>query len=95
METANADSTMDNRTGILYPLMVIAAIAVIVFSAVGIATMLGWMPEALSSTKTVGRTAAAQAAPKPVREAITPCGECGRAEQPVRTSPAPEAAPRG
>ncbi|HUP95958.1 MAG TPA: hypothetical protein VM164_13690 [Burkholderiales bacterium] len=33
--------------GLLYPMMVIAAIAVIVFSIVGIATVTGWMPRAL------------------------------------------------
>lgn len=36
------------RPRILYPLMLIAAIVVIVFSVVGIATMMGWMPSALS-----------------------------------------------
>jgi outer membrane lipoprotein SlyB len=40
-------SRRDN--GILYPVMLIAAIAVIVFSIVGIATMTGVMPRALSS----------------------------------------------
>ena len=35
--------------GLLYPMMVIAAIAVIVFSVVGIATMTGWMPSGLLS----------------------------------------------
>ena len=33
--------------GLLYPMMVIAAIAVIVFSIAGIATITGWMPRAL------------------------------------------------
>ena len=33
--------------GLLYPMMVIAAIAVIVFSIAGIATVTGWMPRAL------------------------------------------------
>ena len=37
------------QNGILYPVMLIAAIAVIVFSVVGIATMTGVMPRALSS----------------------------------------------
>lgn len=47
METVNAMETSNaapKRQGILYPAMVIAAIALIVFSAVGIATMMGWMP---------------------------------------------------
>ena len=33
--------------GLLYPMMLIAAIAVIVFSIAGIATVTGWMPRAL------------------------------------------------
>src|SRR4029450_7229283 len=33
---------------LLYPLMVIAAIAVTVFSLAGVATMMGWMPRAFS-----------------------------------------------
>jgi outer membrane lipoprotein SlyB len=36
------------RGGLLYPMLVIAAIAVIVFSVTGIATMMGWLPGALS-----------------------------------------------
>src|SRR3970282_1219861 len=41
--------TVVKHPAILYPLMLIAAIAVIVFSVAGIATMMGWMPGALSS----------------------------------------------
>ena len=36
------------KGGLLYPMLVIAAIAVIVFSVTGIATMMGWLPGALS-----------------------------------------------
>lgn len=39
---------MENRRGMLYPIMIIAAISVIVFSVMGIATMTGWLPSALS-----------------------------------------------
>lgn len=38
----------EKRTNLLYPLMLIAAVTVIVFSIVGIATMLGWLPSAQS-----------------------------------------------
>jgi hypothetical protein len=38
--------------GLLYPLMVIAAIALIVFSLLGIATVTGWMPRALADSDT-------------------------------------------
>lgn len=39
---------MENKNGMLYPLMILAAISVIVFSVIGIATMTGKMPSALS-----------------------------------------------
>ena len=47
MTSGNAGA-MDKRSGILYPLMLIAAMAVIVLSISGIATMMGWMPGVLS-----------------------------------------------
>lgn len=39
---------MEKRNGMLYPMMVIAAISVILFSVVGIATMTGFIPNAQS-----------------------------------------------
>jgi outer membrane lipoprotein SlyB len=42
---------LDSR-GLLYPLMVIAAIALIVFSLVGMATITGFMPSALAHSET-------------------------------------------
>lgn len=58
--------------GILYPLMLIAATAVIVFSIAGIATMMGWMPSALSGSADTARAqpaAASQpAAPRQVEK---------------------------
>ena len=54
--------------GLLYPLMVIAAIALIVFSLLGIATVTGWMPSALAHSDT----------PIPAHsEATFECAECG------------------
>jgi hypothetical protein len=44
------DRSLDSR-GLLYPLMVIAAIAVIAFSILGIATIMGWMPDALANAQ--------------------------------------------
>jgi outer membrane lipoprotein SlyB len=69
--------------GLLYPLMLIAAIAVIVFSILGIATIAGWMPGALSAASaaqptpgTTDRTIAAAG-----RGASTfDCAECGMIE---------------
>ncbi|HXF68095.1 MAG TPA: glycine zipper 2TM domain-containing protein [Burkholderiales bacterium] len=45
METTG---TVGRRSGLLYPAMVVAAIAVTVFSVAGIATMMGWLPSAQS-----------------------------------------------
>lgn len=53
MDTVDAMKTaspLEKRTGILYPVMLIAAIALIVLSVAGIATMMGWMPSALSDS---------------------------------------------
>lgn len=62
--------------GLLYPMMVIAAIAVIVFSIVGIASITGWMPKGL-----VSRAAAAtvdQSLIDTARSGVTfECAECG------------------
>lgn len=48
METTN--NNLQKRSGILYPLMLIAAVAVIIFSVVGIATMTGLIPTARSGS---------------------------------------------
>lgn len=45
---------MQNRNGMLYPLMILAAISVIIFSVVGIATMTGQVPSAFSSSQRSG-----------------------------------------
>jgi hypothetical protein len=68
-------------TGILYPLMLIAAVGVIVFSIAGIATMMGWIPGALSSANPAGARpdAPRQAAPRSVAPASA-CRECGIVE---------------
>lgn len=55
--------------GLLYPMMVIAAIAVIVFSILGIISIAGWMPNVLSGS------------PEGPRAVATfECGECGLIE---------------
>ena len=61
--------------GLLYPMMVIAALAVIVFSILGIASITGWMPSGL-----VSRAAAAtvQHQVDTARSGVTfQCAECG------------------
>jgi outer membrane lipoprotein SlyB len=57
--------SVTRKGGLLYPMLVIAAIAVIVFSVTGIATMMGWLPSALS-----GRNSAAKAEQPAPRTAI-------------------------
>ena len=49
---------LEKSTNLLYPLMLIAAVTVIVFSLVGIATMLGWLPSARSGSDRVSRSEA-------------------------------------
>ena len=62
METTNdlhdANAT-GKRNGILYTIMLIAAIAVIIFSLVGIATMTGVLPKALSKNEQAAPDSAA------------------------------------
>ena len=63
--------------GLLYPMMVIAAVAVIVFSLIGIATIAGWMPSALLGSSAVGESPSV--AQVDDRRAHTPafgCAEC-------------------
>ena len=93
METTH---TVENRHAagkrqrLLYPLMLIAAIAVIVFSVVGIATMMGWIPgvsskgepQPSSGSASNGSTAMpAPAANRPrVAMASALCQDCGVVE---------------
>lgn len=51
MDASETMSTRVRKSELLYPLMVIAAIAMTVFSVVGVATMMGWMPGALSGSE--------------------------------------------
>jgi hypothetical protein len=67
MQTARV---LEKRTNWLYPLMVIAAVTVIVFSIMGIATMMGWLPSAQSKNDPAPRTEAvvrSEGAPAPAR----------------------------
>ena len=89
MQTAKA---LEKRANLLYPLMVIAAVTVIVFCIVGTATLMGWLPRAQSKnsepavrSETVGKTdsggirvrpPAADVVNAPVTAAPT-CTDCG------------------
>jgi hypothetical protein len=69
--------------GLLYPVMLIAAIAVIVFSILGIVSVAGWMPGALSASVSELRLSRDAGATVPVsaRAGVTfECAECGMIE---------------
>lgn len=51
---------MGSRRNLLYPLMVIAAIAVTLFSALGIAMMMGYLPSASSAEKSAEKQVASR-----------------------------------
>ena len=79
MELSRERPPLEGR-GLLYPMMVIAAIAVIVFSVLGIASITGWMPSGL-----ISRAEAATVQPSQrinvgdvARSSLTfECAECG------------------
>lgn len=80
---AEGKSGADQRPGILYPLMLIAAIAVIVFSVAGIATMMGWLPSVESKVEPAAKAASAKSAagrPRVMSPAAAACGDCGVVE---------------
>jgi hypothetical protein len=82
--TAGSTHAPHKRPGILYPVMLVAAIAVIVFSVVGIATMMGWMPSARSGGGATDKaTEVPGASPGAIQPALTPapsCDVCGVVE---------------
>lgn len=67
--------------GLLYPLMVIAAVAVIVFSLLGIASVSGWMPNMLRSDAI--QVSSAEHSPS---TAAFSCAECGVIESVQRVA---------
>ncbi len=76
METALLSKKILDRNGILYPMLVIAAVAVIIFSVLGVATMTGLLPRA-ESMSSDPRTAARSYTPG---NQDTFCGNCGVVE---------------
>lgn len=65
-------------SGLLYPLMVIAAIALIAFSIVGIASITGWMPSGLMSRASAGGMHQSIQEIDTARSGVTfECAECG------------------
>lgn len=86
METVTSwetDSNRNKRSGVLYPVMLVAAIAVIAFSVAGIATMMGWLPSAQSRGDGIEKTPPAKAAashPRAFASASGTCSACGVVE---------------
>lgn len=90
MDTVNTLESGQKRSGMLYPVMLIAAIAVIVFSAAGIATMMGWMPSAQSKIEPTAKAVPEAAKPATGRPALSrprsvaaapaACADCGVVE---------------
>lgn len=87
-DTMQTFDAVDRKGGILYPTLLIAAIAVIIFSVLGIAAMTGYLPSALSkSGPGAGSEAATKNGPaeKPGKSRLaaggsTSCADCGVVE---------------
>lgn len=88
MHTRLMNMKILSRHGLLYPMLVIAAVSVIIFSALGVATMTGWLPRAESTATSpphaeatgAGATAAASPpATMPRREAMGDARSTSRA----------------
>ena len=77
--TMDARAAVEKRPDILYPVMLVAAITVIVFSFAGIATMMGWLPGAQSQGRPLERSespARRPAAESPRAAAPAPAAPC-------------------
>ena len=69
MQAALLTTKAADQRGILYPLLVVAAISVIIFSVLGAAAIVGWLPRSESSTDKA--SALDNAAPGTPRERAT------------------------
>jgi outer membrane lipoprotein SlyB len=80
-EAAESARPGEHRPGILYPLMLIAAIAVIIFSIAGTATIMGWLPDArsrASEDRDSPEKSATAVARAPARSPLAArCADCG------------------
>lgn len=113
METTNHmhdTNTTGKRNGILYTIMLIAAIAVIIFSVIGIATMTGVLPSALSKNEQAAPESAAKGpsaaipSPQPAKarvaaysraSAAEACADCGVVDVEGRSAPSRPRASQG
>ncbi|MDH5534840.1 MAG: glycine zipper 2TM domain-containing protein [Betaproteobacteria bacterium] len=91
-QTLSTTQARDQKSGLLYPTMLVAAIALIIFSVIGIAAITGLMPSAISKSESQPAHSPAKAAvtdsstarPPKARAAITSptravgsCSDCG------------------
>ncbi len=79
---------MESRNKLLYPLMVIAAIAVTLFSALGIAMMMGYLPSASSAEKPAEKQIASQPVAGAQRQAQAQSQRKAQAQTPGQTQSA-------
>ena len=88
IDTMQTFSAADRKVGLLYPTLLIAAIAVIIFSVLGIAAMTGYLPSALSKNGPDAGSEAARdtaparnpAVPRLTADGRAGCADCGVVE---------------
>jgi len=80
---------MESRSRLLIPLMIVAALSVVVFSGIGVAAITGHLPLARTGANPAGEfsftvskaaTAAKARGDKPLRLASNDCATCGRVQ---------------
>jgi len=76
MQAALLTSKTSSQKGWLYPLLIIAAISVIIFSVLGAAAIAGWLPRAESTTGPV-QYAERSADSRPGEKKPIACADCG------------------
>jgi len=76
MQAALLTSKTSSQKGWLYPLLIIAAISVIIFSVLGAAAIAGWLPRAESTTGPAQYAERSADSRSGERKAIA-CAECG------------------
>jgi outer membrane lipoprotein SlyB len=76
MQAALLRPKAPNRKGLLYPLLILAAISVIIFSAMGAAALAGWLPRAESAPQKQSAVQNVQRVADS-REAPAACRDCG------------------
>ena len=92
METSLLNRKLSNSNGLLYPMLVIAAVSVIIFSGFGVAMMTGLLPraESMSESHEVTPHAVTQSKTSVASSQDATCVNCGVVESitPVETKAA-------